>query len=144
MNASTTASSSRTSIASTTSPLSAYRAARPFMIGSSSRHGGHQLAMKLTHTGLPRRLESAISPPPSCGTASGGAGWPIPNAAPGSTDASDDDTGEPDGDAEDEAEGEGLASATGGEAAGSGAAGPGARSTTAPTTIAPVIRPATR
>src|SRR5215217_7270232 len=111
------------------------------MIGSSSLQGGHQLAMKLTHTGEPLRLVRLISPPPSCGTESGGAGCPMPKAAPGSDDASADGDGPRVG----EGPGVAVASATGsGDKPGSYATGPGVRSTTAPTTIAPVTSPATR
>ncbi len=85
------------------------------MRGISSRHGSHQVAMKLTQTGLPLSAESAISPPPRAGTVSGGAGSPTPNASPGETDAAGDAT--PDGEAADDADGSGDAVGAGGSVA---------------------------
>src|SRR5512147_2736743 len=52
------------------------------MSGNSSRHGGHQVAMKLIQTGLPLSDERSIVPPPTCGTTSAGAGSPTWNPAP--------------------------------------------------------------
>ena len=65
------------------------------MSGNSSTHGGQYVPMKLTHTGLPRRLARSIVPPPTCGTTRAGAGSPTWNSA-----AVDPDGGAPDAEAD--------------------------------------------
>ncbi len=68
-------------------------------MGSSSRQGGHQVAMKLTHSGWPRRAVVSTSEPPSCASLSGGARSPTVTPTAGTDEPLRDGTTVRDGDA---------------------------------------------
>ena len=69
------AASSRTSTATICSWLP-YWAAAASISDISSRQLGHQLAVKASQTGLPRRLARSTVPPPTRATVRPGASWP--------------------------------------------------------------------